>query len=438
MLWWTSLALAAPPLSLSASVQATAEVEDSGIGHDVRLGLPFRTGSRWLAEVTSASTNGARFELRGGVRWFLDEPWTHRGALSLTGSFGAAALPSTSIVTLGVAYDSPIRERLVGRFGLEAVGGNDISGLRASVGLVLPARRPEPVVQIVYIDRPVEPEEPDVDVTVTEMIWVPAPVCDWLPADEAQSLLAETQLEPQPEPQSEPQPEPQPEPQLEPQLPEPVVTVEPVPAVQPEPEALAPMGDALAAMATSSEGLPFWSPEVVQGVLIVLAHPGDTVRLDGAAVPVDERGIAMMRRDEGAVSIEVSSGGQLQTLKAALVQGHAVWVRAQDPSPSEVYFAYDVSELDAAALSQISAVANNAADWSFVLQGGYSPEGTLDYNRDLAIERARNVSRALQDAGIPADRIVFLDPPPPDPNRRAEQQRNCRIIPIAPEAEGSG
>ena len=38
--------------------------------------------------------------------------------------------------------------------------------------------------------------------------------------------------------------------------------------------------------------------------------------------------------------------------------------------------------------------------------------------------------------GISEDRIVYLDPPPPDPNRPPEEQRNCRIIPVAPGGEG--
>jgi outer membrane protein OmpA-like peptidoglycan-associated protein len=174
----------------------------------------------------------------------------------------------------------------------------------------------------------------------------------------------------------------------------------------------------------------------LQGSLIVLAHPGDRVLIDGQEAAVDDTGVARLIHEEGLVNIEVYSGGQQQKLRAALVPNHTVWVRAGDPDPTAVFFRLNSDEISKSAQADIKNVATYAANWSFVLQGGYSPEGGLERNRQLAIDRARAVSRALQAVGISEDRIVFLDPPPPDPNRPAEEQRNCQIIPVAPGGAG--
>ena len=120
---------------------------------------------------------------------------------------------------------------------------------------------------------------------------------------------------------------------------------------------------------------------------------------------------------------------------AALVPGHVVWVRAKDPTQSTIYFEFDSMELRADARLQVEEIGRNAADWSFVLQGGYSAEGTLEHNWSLAVARAQQVSQVLQSAGVPRDRIVYLQPPPPDPNRSLEEQRTCRIFPVAPMSE---
>lgn len=404
------------PVELAAAVQVTYGAgESSGVGgpgHDVRVGLPLR--ERLLLEAGSASSDGAALELRAGLRWYLDEPWSDRGALSLTvAPVGLSLLESGYAASLGAAYDTPIRNRLVGRVSLEAVHAAGVNGMRASVGLVLPPRNPPPIIQTVYIDRPVEVVEEAV-VDKDEMIWVPEPVCDWMPVDEAEAMLAEVQATAAavPAPAGEDPP--------------------PVEVTVVEAAGGAAVGGALAS-AAKQEQLPFWAPEETTGSLIVIAHPGDKIYIAGAAVPVDEHGVAMLTREEGLVDIEIASGGQRQMLRAGLVPGHAVWVRAGDPDPNAVYFSLNSAELDRRARAELVEVAENAAGWSFVLQGGYSPEGTLEHNRQLAVERARGVSRVLQDAGVPADRIVFLDPPRPDPNRTPEQQRTCRIIPVAPE-----
>jgi len=378
-----------------------------------------------MGELVSASTDGADFELRGGARWFLVEPFDPQGALSLTASLGATLPPAARPqATFGASYDLPLRRRLLGRVSLELIGGANQRDLRATLSLVLPPSPPPVIERIVYLDRPVEEET--TDQPPPQMVWVADPVCDWVPLDEAEAILAELNQE-KPE-EEEPEEEVVSVTVIElPEQPREAVVGEAPPS-----EPLAPLGVALAAAAVEEGGLPFWAPTPLEGLLLVIAHPGDRVQIDGRAVPVNADGVAMLRREEGAVAVELISGGQRQQLRAALAPGYAVWVRANDPQPSEVYFAYNSAAVSDETRGIINRVAQNAAEWSFVLQGGYSPEGTLEHNRKLAVERAREVSRLLLRAGISSDRIVFLEPPPPDPNEPVEQQRNCKIIPVPP------
>ena len=422
----------AQPPSLSAAVQTSAGAADAigsgAVGHDVRMGI--LVTDRLLIEGISASSS-QQFEVRAGARWFISEPWSTQGALSLTASGGLETSMRSPMLTVGGSYDFPLRQRLLGRVGLELGGytGTGFSGARISIGLTLPPREADVVIQTVYIERPVEPE-PVAEEEPVEVVWMPEPVCDWMPADEASQLLSQiehlrsgTPVSPELEPQSSTEP-------VE-------ATAEPVEATA-EAEASTEsvdgvaVGAALASAAIDGE-IPFWSPEEdLEGSLIVLAHPGDRVLIGGEEAEVDETGVAHLTRAEGPVTIEVYSGGQQQRLRAALVPKHAVWVRAGDPDPTAVFFKLNSSALSSATKADIQTVATYAASWSFVLQGGYSQEGSLERNRQLAIERARAVSRAMQEAGIDADRIVYLDPPPPDPNQPPEEQRNCQIIPVAP------
>ena len=438
----------AEPPSLSAAVQTTVgagdeEIGTSSLGHDVRMG--WLLTERLLIEGISASSGG-RFEVRSGVRWFFSEPWTTSGALALTLSGGIAS-DTTVIQTAGVSYDFPLRQRLLGRVGVEVIAHDALalSGVRATLGLTLPPRETDVIIETVYIERPTEPEviveEPPADV-----IWIPDPICDWMPASEAAQLLLDIErarLTEDTSTTAAAAAEPAADPSIasasaaaKPDAADTLAVSESAEAAAEPPIDEEALGSALASAAQAGE-LPFWSPEVSrQGSLIVLAHPGDRVQIDGEEVAVDETGLARVNRDEGPVTIEVYSGGQQQQLRAALVPNHAVWVRAKDPDPTAVFFKLNSSELSRSAAADIQAVATYAASWSFVLQGGYSPEGSLERNRQLAIDRARSVSRALQDAGISTERIVYLDPPPPDPNRPPEEQRNCQIIPVAPGGEG--
>ncbi len=338
-----SVARAAPP-SLSAAIQTTAGISDSvgsgSTGHDVRIGLPLT--ERLLIEGVSASSGG-RFELRPGARWFIAQPWTTQGSLSLTLSAGLATGSPSAVLTIGGGYDFPLRRRMLGRVGMELVAYGDTgpSGVRFSLGLTLPPREADVIIQTVYIERPVEPE-PIVEAAPVEVVWVPDPICDWIPTDEASQLLIEIErnrsgASSPPQTPTEAPPEAPATPEVPAEVPAETSTQTPDTPVR-DPAATAAIGVALASAASAGD-VPFWSAEDdLEGSLIVLAHPGDRVLIGGAEAEVDETGVARLTREEGPVTIEVYSGGQQQQLRAALVPKHAVWVRAGDPDPTAVFF----------------------------------------------------------------------------------------------------
>jgi len=97
-------------------------------------------------------------------------------------------------------------------------------------------------------------------------------------------------------------------------------------------------------------------------------------------------------------STPVSSGG-------ATTQGVSA---AQEPSSHTVYFAFDSSELDAAARGILDA---NAA-WlkthtvsSITIEGNCDERGSREYNLALGQQRADSVRSYLASQGVPADGI---------------------------------
>lgn len=424
------------PLEISAGLQAGfgfgESVGSGGPSQDVRVGLPL--SQRWLLEASSASPFDVNIDMRLGARYFIDEPWSARPALSVTAyPLGYSRSPWGYAAAAGLAYDVPISDRLVSRFSLEAAYSGSQTGLLATLSVVMPPRRVEPVVRTVYIEREV-PVEVVEEVEETQVVWIPEPVCDWMPVDEADALLASIQ--------------------------DPVMTndvtgeenttdvasTETTENAEQDAEQGAEQGaeqdaeqtNVMTALASAAESSPLWAPESAEGTLIVIAHPGDTILIGDEALESDAQGITQLQREEGIVEFEIISGGQRQFLRAGIVPGYTVWVRAGDPQPDAVFFALNSSTLDAASSRHLQEVAENASGWSFVLQGGYSPEGSLDHNRALAVERARAVSRVLQENGITQDQIIFLDPPKPDPNSTPQEQRMCRLIPVAPRGGSEG
>lgn len=399
---------------LAGGVQvATGAAEDvgkGGLGHDVRLG--YTLGERWLVELGSTSLarpDAAHVDLSLGARRYLTEPWTDRGALSIDASAGVGLMGAYPALALGAAMDLPHRRRLTARVGagLAVFGASDAPHSAARLALTVlapPIRLAAPTAPLVLATPPPAPAPAaplDLEIPPEAMVWVPHPICDWVPASQAELLIASLPEGLDPEAQLE------------------ILAEQHLPAhVHPEghqrPELVAAPPDGM-------------------GALLVLAHPGDEVQVNGARVPVDDEGVALLNGPEGRVTVEVRAGGQRQTYKAALSNGYAVWIRVKAPPAATVTFSQGSSELSPASRDQIQAMARDAAGWSFVLQGAYSFEGSLNVNNRLARERGQNVGAALLAAGIPADRIAYLEPPSADPTKDPATQRVCNVIAVPPE-----
>ncbi len=406
------VALAAD-LALSGGVQGRFGAEDTagegGLGHEVVLSA--RAGERWMLELRStsaASQPDAHFTAMLGPRLYLSEPWTGAAALSAWADVGLELFGPGPAGALGLSVDLPARRRLTPRVSagweLSRADADLRGGATLSLSLLVPPPPATPTPAVVEAPPPPPPPKPreplDLELVPAEAeVWVPHPVCAWVPASQAELLLAGLD---------------------EPLSPE--ATLELVAAGY-VPEHVHAEGKQEVSL----------EPAEDRGALLVLAHPGDTVRVGGVALPVDGRGLALMQAPEGRVTVEVLAGGVRQEYKAALANGYAVWIRAKAPPPTQILFAQGVSELSASNLERIRQIATNAAGWSFVLQGAYSYEGSLNVNNRLARERGLNVGAALLAAGVPADRIAYLDPPPADPNKDPATQRACNILAVPPE-----
>lgn len=392
----------------AASFGALTDAGTGGLGHEVVLGAELK--DRWLTELMSTSaagSEGARFTLMAGERRYLTEPFEGQGALSVSLHAGVDLFGWDPTLAFGAAVDLPSPRRWTLRVGGGWELGRGEVGAEGVARLSLTALVPPSAVavQTVVVTEPPPPPAPEPEPFQLEgapeeaTVWVPHPICAWVPASEAEALIAS--------------------------LDEPL-----------SPEAsLEVLAEGYAAEHVHPEGEHHLElrPEANEGALLVLAWPGDRVVVSGQPVETDKDGIATFTAPEGRVDIEVRAGGQRQTYKAALANGYAVWVRVRPPPMVQVLFNQSRSELTPAARAQIAAMASDAAGWSFVLQGAYSAEGSLNFNNRLARERGQNVGQALMDAGVPADHIAYLDPPPADPNRDPASQRACNVVAVPPE-----
>ena len=404
-----AMALAAD-LNLSAGAQLVATGDagagDLGLGHDVSVGVP--AWSRGTVELRSLSVarvgDPPMFTAMVGARQHLTEPWSPDGALSVSAAVGVSVLNPAGVGAVGVAWDLPLRRRWTGRVeGGWLLASSGDGGGRLALSVLVPPRPAREVHAIAAEAPPPAPEAPPEPASLTAdagaLVWVPHPICAWLPVDEANALLAA------------------------------------LPATLPTGSTLEVHADGAAPGFAAASGHTDVSltPAATQGALLVLGYPGDRVSVDGVPVAVGEDGVSMVNAAPGRVAVQVAAGGQLQEYKAALARGYAVWLRVRPPPKTAVFFSFNSSDLSDRTRAQVTALADNAAGWSFVLQGAYSFEGSLNYNRKLAQERARVVGALLEEAGIPSDRIAYLDPPNADPNADPTTQRACNIIAVPPE-----
>lgn len=315
------------------------------------------------------------------------------------------------LVVGGLAVDTGTSPGPRARFGLvvAVVPGGTTRALASAGGVFGRGKRvpvvvdvPDPVPAPVPVPDPVSTVAPEPTVTLPTselvaqlggegMVWVPGPVCRWLPPTDAGAEMARLGMELASYAV------------ISPRIllgegggPEPAVPLEPAPSA---------------------------------GRVLVAAHPGDRVEVGGAAVPVRD-GVASVHHPEGRVPVRVSGGGRAVDLPVAVVVGHAVWVAAPSPEPVRIGFTVGSDALGPDARSRIAEVAGRAGDWSFEVSGSSSPEGRADDNADLARRRAEAVRDALIAAGVPKERVRSTPPTPPDPSLPPAQQRGAWIRPV--------
>ncbi|MEZ4322697.1 MAG: OmpA family protein [Myxococcota bacterium] len=227
-------------------------------------------------------------------------------------------------------------------------------------------------------------EVPD-PVRADGMVWVPGPVCQWLPPDDANAELARLQLK-----------------------------LESVHILN----------------ETALRGSPPDPNAQTPARLVVAAFPGDEVEVNGEPLPLSS-GLASLRMAEGRAEVKVTGGGRTVSWPVGVAEGNVVWVAVDPPEPQRVQFTAGSAALGPEALEIVAQIASTAGDWAFAIHGSASPEGAAETNQALEQRRAEAVAAALKKAGVPAKRlstgasVAYPDLPP-------EQQRAAVIVPVEP------
>jgi hypothetical protein len=173
------------------------------------------------------------------------------------------------------------------------------------------------------------------------------------------------------------------------------------------------------------------APAPPQGAVVVMASPGDHVLIDEHTLLTDADGVAVLSAPEGDVEVRVTGGGREEVLQAAIGDGYAVWVRV--PPPPDVYrvlFPIGSSALLPAARAQIEALAERVGDYDLRLRGSTSPEGFDGFNAELGIARAEAVRDHLLESGVAPGQLLVDTARSRDGS--FEEMRNCTIEPLPP------
>lgn len=342
-----------------------------------------------------ASDAGVQFSFFPELRLRVTGTDPAQGGLSIAAGFGAR-FPSDQIPrgTVGAVADIPVSPQIfirpqvrylfadlatpgAGQFGLGVVW-------RPKAKVVPPPPPPDPVV---------EPVAPVVSVDPGDaMVWLPHPVCQWVPASQlaatAATLSSEDLLR--------------------------FVAAGYLPRVL-------PAGDLAEVKLT---------PAPPQGSVVVVGRPGDEVRLAGQTLRAASDGVALVSVPEGIVSGTVVGGGRTEAFEVAVGSGFAVWVRASDPEPLRMGFAQGSAEVGAADRERIAALAASAGGWTFVVRGSASAEGDPAANGVLADRRAAAVAALLYAAGVPASQVTVSPPVVAPPDLPVDAARSVLLVAV--------
>lgn len=171
--------------------------------------------------------------------------------------------------------------------------------------------------------------------------------------------------------------------------------------------------------------------EPSQGGVVIAATYGDVVRVGKVVLPVPESSALVLTAPEGPFEAEVTGGGRIIRLEGAVVDGYALWLRAEPPSLTRVRFELGSTALSFAARGEINRLALRRGEQIYEVRGGFSPEGDLDANRELARRRAEVVRDALVASGVPPAAVMVGEPVDPS-STNPEDDRVALIQPRAP------
>jgi outer membrane protein OmpA-like peptidoglycan-associated protein len=322
-------------------------------------------------------------------------------------ALGGAALTPTPApmawlgLDLGLASDRPLSARI--GFGAQLIGGAfEVEGgspvaADLHAGLTWrPTRRtaavaaPEPAAAPV---APVAPAPVAVEVAEARVVWVPHPVCAWVPITE---LAGEF-----------------------PELSEDVSLWVTEPGFVP------------ASLDRGHAASTPLVPAPVQGGVVVMGTPGDRVRIGATTLPITDTQAVVITAPAGPFEAVVEGGGRTTLVEGAVADGYVLWLRAAAPSPTTVRFGPNSARVDATSLATIRTLAAARGGYGFDLRGGYSSEGDRVVNEALANARAQAVRDALVAAGVPSTAVSVLPPAAPT----GEANEDDRIATIVPRSQ---
>jgi hypothetical protein len=308
-----------------------------------------------------------------------------KGALSLTAGLGTGWWVDAPrpLARVGVAYDGPapadrgLRASLAWQYG-----GGGAGAVIAGVGVAWRAgpRVARPASLVTERDPTAPPPPLPLLVTPAEaMVWLPHPVCEWVPASslgdrDPASLLGVT------------------------------VQVR-APGYLPADVTLDAAGGRVLSL----------TPAPAYGSVVVVAFPGDRVRIGASVFPIAPDGTAVFSAPEGPVAVEVVGGGRSVVIDGAVAAGYALWLRAPVPAPLTLSFPVGSAEVPADVLPALRAYVAALGDHQLRIVGAYASE-EAEANRRVASARAEAVAAALVAAGAPAGAVKVLSStkPPKD------------------------